>query len=190
MSITHITNKMLEGKPSFAGSETSKELQKLLDDGILVAHNASFDCAMLDAEGISVPRKICTLRVARYLDPENVIPEYNLQFLRYYLDLDVEGHAHSAEDDVKVLKALFGRLLTKIKEEESDENKAIEKMVGISNRPSLFYKFNFGKYMGEPVEKVLKKDRQYMEWLLSQKLKNPENEEDWIYTLKHHLNKS
>src|ERR1035437_781247 len=85
MSITHITNKMLEDKKCFEGSEMQKELRKLLRDGILVAHNAKFDIAMLEAEGIKVPKSICTLRVARYLDKENVIPEYNLQYLRYYL---------------------------------------------------------------------------------------------------------
>lgn len=189
MSITHITNKMLADKKPFAGSKTAKELQNLLDNGILVAHNASFDCSMLEAEGISVPKHICTLRVARALDPENLIPEYNLQFLRYFLDLDVEAHAHNAEDDVKVLYALFQRLFSKMKEKVPDEKDAIEKMIEISKTPSLFYKFNFGKYAGEPVENVLKKDRQYMQWMLDQKLKSPANEEDWIYTLKYYLQK-
>ncbi len=189
MSITHITNKMLSDKKPFIGSKMAKELQGLLKDGILVAHNASFDCSMLEAEGISVPNNICTLRVARYLDPENLIPEYNLQFLRYFLDLDVEGHSHNAEDDVKVLYALFQRLFSKIKETEKTEEEAVEKMVEISKTPTLFYKFNFGKYAGEPLENVIKKDRKYLEWMLEQKIKSPANEEDWIYTLKHYLKK-
>ena len=129
MSITHITNKMLEDKKSFEGSEMQKELKKLLKDGILVAHNAKFDIAMLEAEGVEVPKYICTLRVARFLDKENKIPEYNLQFLRYFLDLDVDAHAHDAEDDVKVLHALFNRLLDKVKDEMGSEEKAIEKMM-------------------------------------------------------------
>ena len=189
MSITHITNKMLEDKKPFIESKMSKELEKLLEKGVLVAHNANFDCNMLEAEGLKVPRKICTLRVARYLDKENIIPEYNLQFLRYYLNLDIEAHAHNAEDDVKVLHALFQRLLEKMKKETSDENKAIEKMIEISNRPSLFIKFNFGKYNGKSLEEILKTDRRYLEWMLGEKLKTPENEEDWIYTLKHYLDK-
>ncbi|MDP2651070.1 MAG: 3'-5' exonuclease, partial [bacterium] len=94
MSVTHITNKMLEDKPSFKNSETSLNLQKLLNGGIMVAHNALFDKAMLEAEGIEVPRFIDTLRVARYLDKENKIAEYNLQFLRYYLGLEIDGAPH------------------------------------------------------------------------------------------------
>ena len=187
MSITHITNKMLSDKESFSNSEMAKELQNLLNQGILVAHNAKFDCAMLEAEGIKVPRKICTLRVARYLDKENLIPEYNLQFLRYYLDLKIDAFAHNAEDDVKVLRALFERLLKKIVEEEGSKEKAIEKMIEISAQPSLFIKFNFGKYKDKSIKEILKTDRQYMEWLLKSKLENENADEDWIYTLKHYL---
>lgn len=199
MSITHITNKMLADKECFEGSEMKKELQKLLKDGILVAHNAKFDIAMLEAEGIEVPKFICTLRVARYLDKEGIIPEYNLQFLRYYLDLDIEAHAHDAEDDVKVLHALFLRLLDKVKEEIPNEvheksadlvaSKAIEKMVEISSTPSLFNKFNFGKYKDKKLEEVAKTDKRYLEWLLGEKLKNEAGDEDWIYTLKYYLDK-
>ncbi len=189
MSITHITNKMLEDKEVFVGSKMEKELQKLLNEGILVAHNAKFDCLMLEAEGLKVPKKICTLRVARYLDKENIIPEYNLQFLRYYLDLDVEGFAHNAEDDVRVLKALFGRLLTKMMEETGSEESAIEKMLEISNRPTLYSKMNFGKYKDKTLDEVVKTDARYLEWLLKSKLENEVADEDWIYTLKHYLSK-
>ncbi|MBM3261675.1 hypothetical protein FJY93_04645 [Candidatus Kaiserbacteria bacterium] len=97
MSITHITNKMVANKPAFADSEFRRELEEALADHILVAHNARFDMAMLAAEGVEVPRHICTLRVARYLDPESKIPEYGLQFLRYFLDLDVSGSAAAGE---------------------------------------------------------------------------------------------
>ncbi len=189
MSITHITNKMLRDKECFEGSEMQKELKNLLKDGILVAHNAKFDIAMLEAEGIKVPRFICTLRVARYLDKEGVIPEYNLQFLRYYLDLDIEAHAHDAEDDVKVLHALFLRLLEKVKEKESSDESAIEKMIEISSTPTLFNKINFGKYKDKKLEEVVEIDKRYLEWLLGEKLKNEVGDEDWIYTLKYYLKK-
>lgn len=187
MSITHITNKMLENKQPFIGSQMEQELQKLLLNGVMVTHNAIFDCAMLQAEGIKIPRYICTLRVARFLDKECVIPEYNLQFLRYYLDLEVEGEAHDAEGDVNVLFALFNRLFLKIKESIPDEQKAINKMIEISSTPSLFKKFNFGKYKGQIVSEVAKFDKGYLEWLLKQKLISEEGEEDWIYTLQENL---
>jgi DNA polymerase III epsilon subunit-like protein len=189
MSITHITNKMLEDKEPFKGSTFEKELQDLLDQGVLIAHNARFDIAMLENEGMRVTHFIDTLRLARALDPNGVIPEYNLQYLRYYLDLEVEGNAHDAEGDVQVLNAVFDRLFAKLKEKEGDDEKVIQKMIEISKTPSLYTKFNFGKYKDKRIDEVVKTDRGYLEWLLSQKLSADDNDEDWIYTLKYYLGK-
>ncbi len=189
MSITHITNKMLADKPVFAGSQLEADLKTLIQTKILVAHNAKFDIGILEAEGLNTAKFICTLRVARFLDPNNLIPEYGLQFLRYFLDLEIEGSAHDAEGDVKVLCAVFERLFAKVIEIEGSEEKAIEKMIEISKVPTIFNKFNFGKYKDQTVEEVLKNDRRYLEWLLNSKLENEQNDEDWIYTLKYYLNK-
>jgi exodeoxyribonuclease X len=190
MSITHITNKMLADKEPFIGSRMSKDLQALLSEGVLVAHNAKFDIAMLAAEGMSVPKYICTLRIARSLNSDNVIPEYNLQYLRYYLGLEVEGHPHDAESDVNVLEAVFERQLAKIMERIPNRNQAIEEMIRISEKPTLFKKINFGKYKDKGLEEVATSDPRYLEWLLAEKRKTPEMEEDWIYTLEHYLKRS
>ncbi len=188
MSITHITNKMVEDKEPFADSEFRKELQSLLTEGVLVAHTALFDIAMLKNEGMEVPRFIDTLRVTRYLDPENKIPEHNLQYLRYFLELEVEGIAHDAVGDVNVLVALFERLFKKVREQEVSDEAALEKMIEVSARPTLFNHFIFGKYKGRPIAEVLATDRRYLEWLLNEKQQaETDTEEDWIYTLKHFL---
>jgi DNA polymerase III epsilon subunit-like protein len=189
MSVTHITNKMLVNKPAFKGSQMEADLKDLLKDKILVAHNAKFDIGILEAEDIFTSKFICTLRVARFLDPNNLIPEYGLQFLRYFLDLEVVGDAHNAEGDVNVLYGVFERLFSKMKETEGSEEKALEKMIEISKVPTIFNKFNFGKYKDKTIKEVLIDDRRYLEWLLNSKLENEQNDEDWIYTLKHYLNK-
>lgn len=191
-AITHITNKMVADKPSFKESESYKNIKNLFEDtnSVVVAHNAKFDLAIINKEDIFPSVFICTLRVARALDKDNIIPQYKLQYLRYYLDIDIEAEAHDALGDVLVLEKLFERLLAKImKEENCDESKAIEKMIDISSRPSLMNMFNFGKYNGKSVEEVANIDRGYLEWMLTQKEQNPDNEEDWIYTLKHYLGK-
>lgn len=188
MSITNITNKMLQDKEMFRGSVMKKDLENRLSGGILVAHNAKFDCAILEAEGMSVPRRICTLRVARHLDPNNLIPEYNLQYLRYYLDLDVEdANAHSADGDVKVLCALFDRLLAKMLKEGITKEKAITEMLDVSSRPSLFRLFNFGKYKDKKIEEVVKTDRSYLQWMLDKRIEEGSQDEDWIHTLEYYL---
>ncbi len=188
MSITHITNKMLADKEPFKGSEFARELQSLLSTGVLVAHNALFDLEMLKREGLEIPQFICTLRVARYLDSGGVIPEYNLQYLRYYLDLDVPGNAHDAEGDVNVLSVVFQRLLSKVRESTPDDETAIQKMIEISSVPSLYKKFNFGKYKDKAIAEVVKNDRGYLEWLLKQKRESGEDDVDWMYTLEYYLN--
>lgn len=211
MSITNITNKMLQDKEPFRDSVMKKDLEAEINNGgILVAHNAKFDCAILEAEGMSIPRRICTFRVARELDPENLIPEYNLSYLRYYLDLEVEdANAHDAEGDVKVLYALFKRLLAKMMEsgsagspqggltaalpseaslaQKEREEEAIIKMIDISGRPSLFRLFNFGKYKDKKIEEVVKTDRGYLQWMLDKKMEEGGQDEDWIHTLQYYL---
>lgn len=186
-SITHVTNKMVEKSPFFSGSPMSREIQDLINNYIVVAHNAIFDVAMLSHEGITTPRFICTLKVARALDESCVIPEYNLQYLRYYLELDVEGNAHEAKNDVLVLEALFGRLYKKMVEKMGSHEEAVLKMLKITTEPSLFMLFPFGKHRGRKIDEVVISDRSYVEWLLEKKLESPEGEEDWIFTLKYHL---
>ena len=191
-AIHHITNKMVEDKPIFKESTDQPIIKKLFEDkdSIVVAHNAPFDLIMIEKEGIKPNKFICTLRVARELDKEGKIERYNLQYLRYLLDLDVEAVAHDAMGDVLVLEKLFERLKNKlIKDEKLDEDTAIEKMIEISSHPSLLRSFSFGKYNGKKLEEVLAVDRGYLEWLLAQKLEGDQIDEDWIYTLKHHLGK-
>ncbi|MBU0999011.1 hypothetical protein KKG24_01740 [Patescibacteria group bacterium] len=191
-AIHHITNKMVADKPTFKESTNQPIIKKLFEDknSIVVAHNAPFDLMIIKKEDISLDKFICTLRVARYLDPEGKIERYNLQYLRYFLNLDVEATAHDALGDVLVLEKLFERLKNKIKKEENlNEDRAIEKMIEVSSHPSLLLSFNFGKHLGKKIEEVLRVDRGYLEWLLAQKQASDQIDEDWIYTLKHYLEK-
>ncbi len=192
-AITHITNRHVADKPAFKESKEYQKIKLFLEDknSVMVAHNNKFDYEILRNEDITPANTICTLRVARALDKNNVIPQYRLQYLRYYLDIDIEAEAHDALGDVLVLEKLYERLLDKImKEDNVNEEKAIEKMIAISSRPSLMNMFNFGKYNGKTVEEVAKIDRGYLDWMLNQKEQtNSETEEDWIYTLKYYLGK-
>lgn len=187
-SITHITPKMVEDKEAFRVSEFMTKLQLLLKDNILVAHNAAFDVCMLSKEGVEVPKFICTFKVARFLDEAEEIPEYNLQYLRYFLGIEIEAFPHEAESDVIVLEALFGKLLERMQEKYPNQMEAVEKMVEVSLNPLIFRTFNFGKYKGRKIEEIARLDKGYLEWLLGQKMQNAPLEEDWIFTLKSYLN--
>ena len=191
MAVHNITNKMVEDKPVFKDSPEWKEVKDTFENEntVVVAHNATFDLGMLAKEGIIPKNVICTLRVARELDTESKLSKYNLQYLRYALDLEVEGIAHSADGDVLVLEKLFERLLKKVNETEPDQENALKKMIEISSRPSIIKTFNFGKYAGKSVADVKKVDAGYLEWLLKSKLENSPDDADWIYTLKTFLGK-
>ena len=193
MAISHITNKMVEDEESFIGSEMHVRLSDIFSkDAILVAHNAQFDAEMLRKENIEVKNIIDTLKIAHYLDKEAKIPQYNLQYLRYFLDLDVENVvAHSAMGDVKVLEKLFKRLFQKMFTEFKEEQAIIDEMMKISKLPILMKKFPFGKYNGLKVADVAKTDLGYFRWFLNEKIKEREqeikNDENWIYTCEYYL---
>ena len=75
-----------------------------------------------------------------------------------------------------------------------DEEKVLQAMLEISALPILIKKFNFGKYNGELVSEVAKKDAGYLTWLFNQKViareNGIENDENWIFTLDKYLNPS
>jgi DNA polymerase III epsilon subunit-like protein len=191
-AVHHITNKMVADKPTFKESTDQMFIKKLFEenDSVVVAHNAPFDLAIIKKESIEPKKFICTLRLVRYLDKEEKIDRYNLQYLRYLLDLDVEAVAHDAMGDVLVLEKLFERLKNKMMSENNiSEDEIIKKMIEISSHPSLLHTFKFGKHNGKRIEDVIKIDRGYLQWLLDQKLNGDGIDEDWIYTLKHYLEK-
>ena len=191
-AVHHISNKMVTDKPAFQDAPEYTEIKNLFEDTntIVVAHNAKFDLGMLKKEGIVPAYHICTLRVARAMDPDCKLPKYALQYLRYALDLDIDENAaaHSADGDVLVLEKLFERLYTKLSEAKGKEE-ALKEMIDISSLPSLLKTINFGKHAGKSIAEIAAVDRGYLEWLLKSKLETSPDDEDWIYTLKVHLGK-
>lgn len=191
-AVHHITNEMVKDKAAFIKSPDFQTIKNLFENenSILVAHNMPFDFAMIKKEGILPKNTICTLRVARYLDKHGKFAKHNLQFLRYALGIEIDATAHDAMGDVFVMEQLYLRLIKKIMEEDKlNEPEAIKKMIDISSKPSLLRNISFGKHVGKKVEEVLQTDRGYLEWLLAQKEMKSQGEEDWIYTLKHYLEK-
>lgn len=200
MAVNNITNKMLADKEPFIGSIYYSDLDKMSSSHILVAHNAIYDLEMLAKEGLSFESNICTLKVAFYLDDDALMEKHTLSYLRYFLDTDVDAKAHDAVGDIVILEAVFWKLFNELKYKELSKysqptkEDVIAKMVDISNKPTLFRKFNFGKYNGEWIKDVAQggsdgKGRSWMKWLLEQKMSNPVGQEgDWIYTLNYFLN--
>lgn len=200
MAVHHVTEQMLEGKPTFKESPTKAELFRISEtDAIFVAHNAKYDLTMLAKEGVKFLRHICTLKIARYIDDGNKFENHQLQYLRYFYGVDVEAVAHDAFGDIVVLEAVFLKLYVDFVIKEYGNaghvvDDVLHRMVEISALPSLYTHWKLGKYRDKPeseqhLASIAAKDRSYLEYLLASKLEKPQGEEDWIYTLKHYLQK-
>lgn len=179
MAVHHITNEMVRGKPPFNDSKAYHTLQRLVQEksNVLVAHNAKFDIAMLHRESIHIPHYICTMKLARFLDKEGVIPKYNLQYLRYFLKLNVKATPHDAYGDILVLEKLFYRIHEKMTTHSNDD--PVVDMIRISKNPVLLARVPFGKHKARLFNDV---PVDYLEWL-----KTTDLDEDMDYTVKHHL---
>ena len=189
-AVHHISNKMVADKPFFASCDRYQEIKALFEspETYVVAHNAAFDVAMLESEGIHPTHYICTYKVVRHLDGKKEFSMHRLQYLRYALDMELDVPAHDALADVIVLEKLFTYLLERVmKERGVDRTEALSIMEELTHTPCLVTEFSFGKYKGKTVEEVAAIAPDYLQWLLSEKEKNPAGEEDWLHTLKHYL---
>jgi len=180
MAVHHITNEMVQDKPSFRGSDAWNQLQDLMrsENNVMVAHNAAFDVEMLKKEGIEPKKVVCTFKLARYFDKDGVIPRYSLQYLRYYLNLTVDATAHTALGDILVLEAIFQHIHAQAVEEFGDD--AVAKIIEVSNKPVLYRRMPFGKHKGLKMEEV---PADYLQWLAKTDLDG-----DLRYTVEHFLN--
>lgn len=182
MSVNHITNKMVEEAPDFRMFLEESDLLELIQDHVVVAHNAKFDVGMLAKEGVIVPDFIDTYKLARKADPNEDWESYKLQYLRYFFGIEMpEATAHDAAGDTMVLEAVFNDLYKQLGEPTMSE------MIEITKSPVLFKKFNFGQYAGNYIGDIAQVRPDYLEWLLKEKKKKAETEVDWIYTLEHYL---
>lgn len=182
MSVNHITNKMVEDAPDFRTFLEYSDLLELVQDHVVVAHNAKFDVGMLAKEGVVIPDFIDTLKLARKVDVNEDWESYKLQYLRYFFGIEIpDAVAHDAAGDVLVLEAVFNELYKRLGEPTMSE------MIEITKTPILFKKFNFGKFAGNEISKIAQVAPDYLEWLLKEKKKILNDQTDWIYTLEHYL---
>lgn len=185
MGTHHITEEMIAGKPIFSETVTFKELPKMLNDSVLVAHNAKYDIGILKAEGVETSRFICTYKVAYRLYD---FPDHKLQSLRYRWGVKIdEAKAHDASGDVMVLEKVFEYMLQDyMSQNKVTDDEAIEKFIEISNEPTLLRSIGFGKYRGTSFDDLRNNHFDYLVWM---KNKMEDKSEDLIFTLDYHLAK-
>jgi DNA polymerase III epsilon subunit-like protein len=185
MVVHHITEKHVANKPAFGGSDTLKTLQALLADPatVLVAHNAKFDMGILEREGMTMGRFICTMKVAQSMYD---LPMYKMQYLRYLWGIeDDEATAHDAAGDVAILEKVFDHMLVEYGDAHAvSKEDALSAFVTISKNPVLLRRTTFGKYAGKTFEEIKAADPGYLQWMSTL----ADKDEDFAYTVNHYLN--
>ena len=185
-AIHHITNEMLKEAPVFSASKSYEKLIELNHpETVIVSHNAPFDLAMLQKEGIAWQgRVIDTLKCSKSLMDD--LEGYSLQFLRYELrlyrheaeifsDYGVEIVPHHPVSDALHAKMIYEYLL-----DLADEERLIE----ISKSHVLLTRLPFGKYAKKRIEEIALKDAAYLKWMLDSLM---DMDEDLRYSIEHHL---
>lgn len=185
-AIHHITNEMLKDAPVFAASKSCEKLLSLNNTQcVLVSHNAPYDLAMLQKEGITWQGQVIdTLKCAKSLMDD--LDGYSLQFLRYELKLyrnEAEVFSEYAMDIVPhnpLSDALHAKMIYDYLLDLSDEATLIE----MSKSHVLLTRLPFGKYAKRRIEEIALKDAAYLKWMLESLM---DMDEDLRYSIEHHL---
>lgn len=147
MAVHHITDEMVRDATGDIGVIDSNECY-------FVAHNADYERQFYQP---ATPY-ICTYKVAMRLWPD--APSHGLQFLRYYLALDVDAGLamppHRAGPDAYVCAALMSRIL-------EEGRVTVDEMVRWSSGPALLPRVTFGKHKGADWADV---PTDYLEWIV------------------------
>jgi DNA polymerase III epsilon subunit-like protein len=193
MEVHNITPDLIADKGLYDETEFALKVQQLNQkENYLIAHNISFDLAMLEKEGFQNNYTLIdTLRCAKHLLPDS--PNHRLQYLRYALELyqvekaeaqklNITIKAHDAIGDVLVMKLLLSKLVRLTQENYAGVN-PMQKLAELTQTPVLMKTFKFGKYKDREIAEIVNADRGYITWMRA----NLDLDEDMQFTLDHYL---
>ena len=177
-AVHHLTDEDVADAPQIEDA-----MAPFFDDefDFVVAHSSAFDKRFMD---FGDAPWACTLKLSRIVYPD--APSHKNQFLRYYLKLPklvysyhAQAAAHRALYDSEVTTYLFQHLLGKATSEDP-----IQKMLYVSNNPTLLKTCRLKKYEGKPWSEV---PRDYLNWILNPKTPHPQPfDEDIVYTARYY----
>ena len=193
MEVHNITPDLIADKGLYDETDFALRVQQLNQkENYLIAHNISFDLAMLEKEGFQNHYTLIdTLRCAKHLIPDS--PNHRLQYLRYALEiyqieqaeagkLGITIKAHDAIGDVLVMKLLLTKLVRLTQEKFPGVN-PMQKLAELTQTPVMMKTFKFGKYKDREIAEVTNEDRGYITWMRA----NLDLDEDMKFTLDYYL---
>jgi DNA polymerase-3 subunit epsilon len=174
-SVHGITNEMVKDAPTFR--QAANEIKQFLHGCDLAGYNSNrFDIPLLVEEFLRVEQPLETEDV-QFVDVQRIFHQMEQRTLsaayKFYCDKELIG-AHSAEVDAT---ATFEVLLAQVQRYPQLGNtvESILKVVGEDTIVDFARRFvmengkevfNFGKYKGQVVEDVLRRERQYYDWMM------------------------
>ena len=175
MSIHHITQEMVQGKPKI--HEVLPKVISMVDSLIVIGHGIRMDLAFLaeSAKRHDIPNPferlvfIDTLRLARLYGES---PTNSLEKLRQHFNIEEEG-AHRAMSDVIVNIRVFKYL--------SAQFKTTEQLLERLKNPILLRNMPLGKYKGRPFSEI---PVEYLKWAL-----RGDFDQDLIFSIKIELHR-
>ena len=126
IAIHGITEEAVRDLPAFAAHPEYHMLKDLFESNCIVMHNADFDRAVMEREGIRISNFICTKRVSRRLYPS--LKSHRLQELRDQFYFNAENIAHSAGGDVATLIELYKKMLSDLEGDGLSTENALTQM--------------------------------------------------------------
>lgn len=175
-AIHHITDDDVKDKPTF--KMVAKELAKTFEGCDVAGFNSNrFDIPLLEEEFINAGIDIDLAR-RRFVDVQTIFHKMEQRNLvaayKFYCGKNLED-AHSADADTwatyEVLKAQLDRYPSlqndvQFLSDFSTQNKNVDLAGRIIYNDKNEEVFNFGKYKGQAVAEVLKRDSGYYGWMM------------------------
>ena len=171
-----ITDEIAKGYPTF--KEVAKSLAKEIEGCDLAGFNSNrFDIPLLAEEFLRAGTDV-DLRKRKFVDVQTIFHKMEQRTLsaayKFYCDKELEG-AHGAEADAKATYEVLKSQLDRYPDLQNDMEflshfSAFTKNVDFAGR--IVYDdnevecINFGKYKGEKVKDVLRKDPGYYSWIM------------------------
>lgn len=177
IAIHGISDDDIKDSPTF--SEIAKNLARVFEGCDFAGYNSNkFDIPLLAEEFLRTHVDI-DLKKRKFIDIQVIFHKKEQRTLsaayKFYCDRELEG-AHTAEADTRatyeILKAQLDRytdLSNDVDElsKYSSHNRNVDFLGRIVLDENDREVFNFGKYKGQSVEEVLKKDSGYYTWMMN-----------------------
>jgi DNA polymerase III subunit epsilon len=175
IDIHGITDEMVKDAPTF--KQVANEIKQFLDNCDLGGYNSNrFDIPLLVEEFIRAglefqfeKRKLVDAqKIYHLMEPRNLSAAY-----QFYCGKELEN-AHSAEADAVASWEVFDAQVAKYPKLGTTLEAVLkaapdDEIVDLARRMTKINGvicFNFGKYKGQPVEDVFKKERSYYDWMM------------------------